>query len=348
MSKIINVGLIGFGMSGKYFQAPFIHNNPNFNLYKVLERHSEESGKLYPGVKVVKDLAAILSDDKVELVVISSPNNLHYEMAVQSLKAGKHVIVEKPFTVNSKEALKLKEIAEKNKLVLAPYHNRRWDGDFLTVKNLIGSGVLGELVEYESHFDRYRNYIKPNAWREKNELGSGLLYDLCPHLMDQTLALFGMPQSVYADLRIQRKDSAIYDYFDLSLEYGRLKVILKASMLVKGKTLRFRICGTNGTYSKYGLDPQENALKQGVELSNPDWGNEDSENWGVLDAMVKGVNFNGKIETLPGAYQKFYENIYDAICYEKKLVVTPDDAINTIKIIETATESYSKKRTINL
>ncbi len=347
MHKKINTALVGFGMSGEYFHAPFLNANPNFNLRKIVERHSERSKQLYPQVEIVRDFSEILNDEEIDLVIINTPNYLHFKMAKDAILAGKHVIVEKPFTVTSSEAKELIEIADENKLMLTVFQNRRWDGDYLTVKKIIEENLLGVLVEFESHFDRFRNFIKPNSWKEEKLPGTGLLYDIGPHLIDQVICLFGKPETIFADLRIQRPNGKIIDSFEIILSYGKLKVTLKSNFLSKIPLPRFTLHGTEGSFIKYGLDPQEDTLKKTGYLNSKDWGKEPEENWGIIDTNVNGKNINEKIETIPGAYQKFFNNIYDVISEGKELAVKPNEALTTIRIIELAIESNYKKRVMD-
>jgi predicted dehydrogenase len=346
MNKIINTALVGFGMSGEYFHATFLDENPNFHLKKVVERNSNKSKQIYPYVEVVKDISSVLEDEGIELVVINTPNHLHFEMAKKALLAGKHVVIEKPFTVTSKEAAGLIKLAFSQKKILTVYQNRRWDGDFLTVKKIIESKVLGELVEFESHFDRFRNYIKPNSWKEETLPGTGLLYDIASHLADQAVCLFGNPESIYADLRTQRPLGKIVDSFEVIMDYGRLKVTLKGNYLSKIPLPRFTLHGTEGSYMKNGLDPQEDTLKVYGYRRSPEWGVEPSEYWGMIDTNINGLIFSGEIETEPGAYAVFYENLYNAIVHGKELAVKPEEAMNNIRIIECAIESSRLRKQV--
>jgi predicted dehydrogenase len=346
MKKKINTAIVGFGMSGEYFHAPFLNANPGFNLVKVVERHSERSKQLYPYVNVVKDFDNILNDDKIDLVIINTPNSFHYEMGNQALSAGKHVIVEKPFTRTVKEAKVLIELASKEKKILSVFQNRRWDGDFLTVKKIIENKLLGDLVEFRSHFDRYRNFIKPNTWKEEELPDSGLLYDIGPHLIDQAFCLFGAPKSVFADLRIQRRGSKIIDNFEIILNYPNLKVILNSGFLYKQQLVRFALFGSNGSFIKSGLDPQEDTLKKVGFKKSVEWGSEPKEQWGTLNTRLNGLNFNGKIVTETGCYEKYFENIYEAITNHKQLLVKPEQVLVTSRIIELALKSSAEKKVI--
>ena len=347
MADQISVGLIGYGMAGRVFHAPVIQSVPNLRLKKVVERHTNEAPKRYPWVEVVPDAAALLQDEEIKLVVIATPNISHFDLARQSLEAGKHVVVEKPFTTTSGQADELIDLARRQNKVISVNHNRRWDGDFQTVKKVLEGRLLGRLVEYESHFDRFRNNPSPNAWREEEGPGSGILFDLGSHLIDQALVLFGVPQMITADIRIQREFAKAADSFELILHYEDLKVTLKAGMLVREQSPRFILHGTEGAFVKYGLDPQEEALKRGLTPSEPDWGNEPREQWGTL-MQAGGLDFEGKVETIAGCYQCFYQNIVDVIGGRAELAVKPEEARSTIRIIELAMESSEQKRTVQV
>ncbi|MDA8441400.1 MAG: oxidoreductase [Peptococcaceae bacterium] len=349
MNRVLNVGLIGYGMAGQAFHAPIINAVPNLRLTKVVERHSHKAMERYPWVTVVDNVEVLWQDQELELVVIAVPNALHYELAKQALLHGKHVVVEKPFTVTAQQAQELIDIAESQKLILSVFQNRRWDGDFRTIQQIVRENLLGRIVEYEAHYDRYLNYIRPNTWKEESGLGSGILYDLGSHLIDQAQVLFGTPRSVTAKLCRQREESKIDDSFELRLDYSELTVTLKAGMLVRERGPHFVIHGNKGSFVKYGLDGQEEMLKKGLApsgVSDPSWGLEPQEQWGMLNTDFGGLHCLGKIETLPGAYPDFYANIYAAIVKSADLCVKPEQARNTIRIIELAAQSNAENRTV--
>ena len=348
MAEQINVGLIGYGMAGRTFHAPVIQSVPQLRLKKVVERRTTgEARKRYPWVEVVPDATALLQDEEIKLVVIATPNVSHFDLARQSLQADKHVVVEKPFTTTSGQAQELIDLARRRNRVVSVNHNRRWDGDFQTVKKLLEGRLLGRLVEYESHYNRFRNYPRPNAWREEEGAGGGILFDLGPHLIDQAQVLFGAPQMITSDLRAQRDFAKTDDSFELILHYDDLKVTLKAGMLVRERSPRFILHGTEGSFVKHGFDPQEEALKRGHMPSEADWGNEPREQWGTLSTQVGGLELEGRVKTMAGCYQSFYQNIVDVISGRAELAVRPEEARSTIRIIELAIESSAQKRTIH-
>lgn len=343
----IKVGLIGFGMAGRVFHAPLIDHVEGLQLSSIRETKNDNIEIIkarYPKAKIVDSSEAIFNDPEIDLVVIAVPNKFHYEVARQALLAGKHVVVDKPVTVTSEEAQELINIAKEQKKVLSVYQNRRWDSDFLTVQKVIASGKLGRLVEFEAHFDRFRNDIRPNSWKEEGTLGTGLLYDLGSHLIDQSLVLFGLPKSVTADIRIQRDNSEIPDYFSLMLEYGKFKVTLKSGMLVKEPLPKYIISGTEGAFVKYGMDVQESTLNEAkMSICDPNWGAEPEEIWGILNTVKEGRR---NLKSEKGNYAAYYENVQAAINGGETLIVTAEQAKNIIKVIELAMQSHEEKRTI--
>lgn len=343
----LSVGLIGYGMAARTFHAPVIESLPNLRLKKVVERHTNEARKRYPWVEVVPDATALLQDEEINLVVVATPNITHFDLARQSLIANKHVVVEKPFTTTSGQAQELIDLARQQNRVISINHNRRWDGDFQTVKKLLEGRLLGRLVEYESHYNRFRNYPRPNAWREEEVAGSGILFDLGSHLIDQAQVLFGVPQEITSDIRVQRDFAKINDSFELILHYDDLKVTLKAGMLVREQSPRFILHGTEGSFVKHGFDPQEEALKLGFIPSETNWGIEPRQQWGTLITQVGGLDLEGQVRTIAGCYQSFYQNIVDVISGRAELAVKPEEARNTVRIIELAMESSEQKRTVH-
>lgn len=350
MSTNINVGLIGFGIGGQVFHAPLISCVKGLHLKKIRavkeEQRSIASSK-YPKVELVATPEEIFDDPSIELVVISTPNTSHYALAKAALLAGKNVVLDKPFTINTADADDLIALSVKENKLLTVYHNRRFDSDFTTLQKVIKSDLLGRLVEFESRYDRFRNYSRPGAWREEDHQGSGILYDLGSHLIDQVLVLFGLPEAVTADLRIQRLDAKVVDNFELILHYKGLKVTLKAGMLAKESLPRFVLFGNDGSFIKYGMDVQEEALKKGLSpalMSN--WGIEPSEIWGKLNTEFKGIHFVGKVESEVGNYARFYQNVYNALAKKEDLKVKPLEARNVIRIIELALQSDKEKKLI--
>lgn len=344
--KTVNTGIAGYGNGGRLFNATIIDSIEGFRIKKIMTTNETKIAAAkedFPEAKVVSDFTDIINDGSIDLVVITTPNHLHREMANKALKAGKHVVVEKPFTATVDEANELIELASRNSLILSVNHNRRWDSDFLTVKKMIEGKKLGEIVDYEAHFDRFKNEVA-NGWKEdKENAGSGILYDLGSHLIDQALTLFGPPEEIYADLRKQRKSAEVPDNFEVLLYYPNLKVTLKASFLVKAKGPTYSVHGTKGSFLKYGIDSQEEMLKSGLKPNgNWGWGHESQEIWGKMDILEE----SGTIESEVGDYRKFYQNIHDAITNNAELDVKPEQARDVIRVIELAIKSSIEKRVV--
>ncbi len=347
MEPVVRVGLIGYGFAGRTFHAPVIVSVPGLRLDKVVERSGNESAQRYPWVEAVRSVQQLLEDDGIDLVVVATPSTNHYDIAKAALEAGKHVVVEKPFTATSAEADELIELSRSKRKIISVYHNRRWDGDFLTVQHIVDRRMLGELTEYEAQWNRYAPQVDLSRWREGSEPGAGVLYDLGVHLIDQALCLFGLPRSVQADVRIQREGGRADDYFELVLFYDRLRVRLKSSRLAREAGPRYVLHGTGGSFVKYGIDPQEEALKNGLTPLSKNWGVEAKEQWGTLNASIDGLHFEGRIETKTGGYERYYQNILGAIAGREELIVKPEQARNAIRVIELAKQSSELKRAVD-
>jgi scyllo-inositol 2-dehydrogenase (NADP+) len=339
----MKTAVVGYGVAAQFMHLPFLITNPAYQLQSILQRRGDEAGEKYPSVKIVRSLDEMLADESLELIIITTPNDTHYDYAWRALEAGKHVVLEKPFTITSSDAAKLIKQAEKKDRILSVFQNRRYVSDFLTIRQLLNEKALGEPVEFEAHYDRYRPERRPNAWREQNSPGSGILYDLGAHLIDQAFCLFGLPGYITADIRIQRPDAQATDYFELWLDYDFLKIILKAGMLVREPGPRYIIHGIRGSFIKNGEDPQEALLRKGVLPLTPDWGREPEENFGLLHTEMNGVIIKEKYPSLPGNYGGFYTDLYNTIRKGEPLKVKPEHGFNTIRLIELATESSEKK-----
>ena len=348
MKNSIKTAIASFGMSGLVFHGPSLKVNPGFEVIQVLERTKNISKEIFPNAETVRDYNDILGNKEVELVVVNTPDEFHYEMAKKALQAGKHVVVEKPLTLRSKEALELIQLAGKNELVLTVYQNRRLDGDFRTVQKILKEGKLGRLVEFESHFDRYRTFITPNTWKEEGDEYAGVLYNLGSHMVDQVLVLFGKPNAVTAHLKIVRTGGVVTDYYDIRLEYEGFAALLKCSYLVKSEGPRYIIHGEYGSFYKTGIDPQEEELKAGKLPVGDDWGTEAPEFWGTLFYEEEGVDYEELVETIPGNYNIFYSNLYEAIRNKAELLVNAEDSAEVLKILEACLLSNREKRTIPL
>lgn len=343
----INTAIASYGMSGIVFHGPLLENHRGFSISKILERHRHDSAGRHPGASLVRKYDEILKDPEIELVIVNTPDYLHFGMAMEALDAGKHIVVEKPFTLKSGEADKIIALGREKGLMVSVFQNRRWDGDFLTVKKVIDDGSLGRLVSFESHFDRFRNYVQ-ESWKEEKRLGAGTLYNLGSHMIDQALQLFGMPEYLYADVRAQRTGSAIDDSFDIFMHYPGVKCLVRGSYLVKEPGPRYILHGTHGSFLKYGLDPQEQALKEGGVPGSDNWGEEDHSAFGYLHSEFSGKDQQQQIPTVAGNYLAYYDNIYAHLRNGMPLLVTAPEARDVIRIIEAAYESAEQGKTIRL
>lgn len=345
MSDAIRVGLIGYGYASKTFHAPLISGTPGMTLAAVSS--SDESKVLadWPVVKVVSEPGQLFSDPTLDLIVIPTPNDTHFPLAKAALEAGKHVVVDKPFTVTLSQARELDVVAKREGRLLSVFHNRRWDSDFLTVKALINEGLLGEVGYFESHFDRYRPQVR-NRWREQGGPGSGIWYDLGPHLLDQVVNLFGLPVSMNVDLAQLRPGSQSTDYFHAVLAYPQRRVVLHGTLLAVAETARYIIHGSRGSYVKYGLDPQEERLKGGDRLPQEDWG------YDMRDGLLTRVEGEERSEeswlTLPGNYPAYYAAIRDALNGSGDNPVPAGQAIQIMELIELGLESARHRATLTL
>lgn len=341
----INVGLVGYGLSGAVFHAPLIQNVKGMRLAAVVTSRPEQVLADYPDVTIVSTPEQLFQREEIDLIVVATPNTTHYPFAKQAMLAGKHVVVEKPFTITSGEADELVELARSMNVVLSVYQNRRWDNDFLTVQHLLETGVLGELSLYEAHFDRFRPLVR-DRWREQDIPGAGILYDLGAHLIDQALVLFGLPKTVWAEVEIQRSGGKSDDFFHLVLDYGRMKAVLHSSSLVREPGPRIQLHGSKGSFLKHGLDPQEDQLKRGIHPGDPGYGEEPESMYGHLVHSLGDLTLKSRVSTLPGRYQAYYEGIAEAIVSGRPAPVTAAEARDVIRVIECAKRSSEEKRAV--
>lgn len=346
--NLINTALCSFGMSGHLFHAPFIDVHPSFNLYAVLERAKNVAKKKYPNIKTFRSLDDLLLDKKIDLVIVNTPNITHFNSTKKIIEAGKHVVVEKPFTVTSAEAEVLIALAKSKNVKLSVYHNRRWDSDFKTVQKIINQGVLGNIIEAEFHYDRFEPGLSYKTHKENETEGVGSLYDLGSHIIDQTLQLFGMPLSVFATLNSFRNNSKVTDYFDVKLYYKQHYVTLKSSYFVLEPLAAYSINGTNGSFIKSKSDIQESALQLGKKPNAQNWGIEPETEKGLLHVLKDGESKKELVTSEKGDYMVFYDMLSNAILQNKKVPVKAKDATNVIKIIEAALLSNQEKKIIHL
>ncbi len=349
---MVRVGLVGFGLAGQAFHAPVICGVPGMELAGIVERKGTRAREKYPEVRVARTLQELLADKDIQLCVIATPNDSHFELASTCLLAGRHVVVDKPLAPTLAEAKELFRLAAELGLLITVYQDRRWDGDFHTIRKILESGLLGTVVEYECRYDRFRVEPKQNAWRERaDQPGAGVLFDLGPHVLDQALVLFGEPRAVTASAFCQRQTSQVDDAFDVSLEYAGaqagLRAMLRARIVAYAPGPHFLIHGTKGSFVKYGMDPQEGRLRgesipRGFDWG-ADWGVEAAELWGTLSLVGEPST---RIPTERGDYRGFYANLRDAIEKTSPLEVTPDQALRTMRGIVLAHKSSRERRTV--
>ncbi|WP_435926600.1 oxidoreductase [Dryocola sp. BD613] len=345
MSDNIRVGLIGYGYASKTFHAPLIVGTPGMELAAVSSSDEAKVHADWPNMPVVSDPHHLFNDPDIDLIVVPTPNDTHFPLARAALEAGKHVVVDKPFTVTLSQARELDALAKSRGLLLSVFHNRRWDSDFLTLKTLLADGTLGEVAYFESHFDRFRPQVR-NRWREQAGVGSGIWYDLGPHLIDQAINLFGLPVSLTVDLAQLRPGAQATDYFHAVLAYPQRRVVLHGSLLAAAESARYIVHGTRGSYIKYGLDPQEDRLKSGERLPQEDWGYDMRD--GVLTLAQGEVMAEQTLLTVPGNYPAYYAAIRDALTGHGENPVPAAQAIQVMELIELGIESAKKRATLNL
>jgi scyllo-inositol 2-dehydrogenase (NADP+) len=345
---MVRVGLIGFGLAGQAFHAPVIRGVQGMELACILERHTNRAQERYPEVRVARTLDEMLSDKTIGLLVVATPNDSHFSYTKACLEAGRDVVVDKPLTPTLKEAEQLVRLAAERGRLLTVYQDRRWDGAFLSVKKLVASGALGTVVEYEARFDRFRLDAKPNAWREQADFpAAGVLWDLGPHLLDGALVLFGEPESVCAAALRQRTSAIVDDAFDVHMQYPRLRATLRARIIAYAPGPHLLLHGTEGTFVKYGMDPQEEILRSpncpdGLDWGK-DWGEDGEELWGTLTRVNEKPR---KVKTERGDYRGFYANVRDAIEKKAALDVTPEQALRTMRALLLAHKSSHEGRVV--
>lgn len=342
MSKLLRAALVGYGAVAEKMHAPLLDVCPTLDFVSVVERNGFRCQQKYPKVQTFPSLEALLAADAADLICITTPNELHFSMAKQCLLAGKHVVVDKPVTLVAEEAEELLTLATSKNLICSIFHNRRYDGDFKTLQEIVAKNLLGRLVYLESHFDRFRPQVSEN-WREKAVPGNGITYDLGSHLIDQVVLLFGKPTAIWADIRFQRSNALSDDYFDIAMDYPGFKARVTAGALVNVPTPKFMLLGEKGTYQKFYLDVQEQAFKEGKIPTGDDWGVEPEARWGHIHYDQETQAY----PTLRGDYRVFYENVADAIWGKAPLLVTLEQAIPVLRIIQASFLSAKEGRKIS-
>ena len=344
----IKTALLSYGMSGKVFHAPFLELHPGFELLGSWERSKKMIQEDYPEVKSYPSLESILEDKSIDLVIVNTPIDSHFEYAKKVLIAGKNAVVEKAFTANVAEAVELEALAREKGLKLAVFQNRRWDSDLKTVKKILDEKALGEIVEAEFHFDRYNPILSPKVHKETVNSGSGIVKDLGPHLIDQALYLFGFPNAVFADIRITRENSVVDDYLDLLLFYPDLRVRLKAGFFVREPNPSYVVHGKKGSFLKSRGDVQEDELKVSKKPNLTTWGTEEEGKEGLLHTEIDGKIIKEKVPTLQGNYYDYFDGVYQSIVNDLPEPVTAQDGVNVMRIIEATFQSNEQKKVINL
>jgi len=343
---MIRAGLVGFGMASRVFHGPLLRSVEGLEFVAVMERSTNKAAERYPGITVHRSLEAMLADESLGLFVVATPNATHYAIAKQILIAGRNVVVDKPMTMTSAEAAELIELAKKQNALLAPFYNRRWDSDFLTVQKILQEGTLGRLVYFESRFDRWRPArLTERLWKEDVDSG-GMLHDLGPHLADQALALFGLPEAVSADVLRERDGAGPNDSFTIRLRYPRLTVAVASNLLSLPAQPRFHLRGTSGGYVKLGVDLQEAALTKITRIEDPAWGQEPSSAWGLLHVDIDGGSVSRPVPAVKGDYRLYYAAIRDALLGKAPAPVTGVDGWRVARLLEWAVESSEKRREV--
>jgi predicted dehydrogenase len=347
---MINVGLIGFGLAGRAFHAPVIHAVPGMRLAAIVQRSGNEASELYPDARIVRSVEALLAISDTRLIVIATPNDTHYLLARQCLASGRDVVVDKPLTPTLDEARELVRFAQERGRLLTVYQNRRYDGDFQALRQIVTSGQFGRIVRFESNYDRFRPQLKANAWRERSGPGTGVLFDLAPHLIDHALVLFGLPDAVTADIRSERQHAVTDDSFDLTLHYpGGLRAVLRATMLAAVTRPRFVLHGTSGAYVKQAFDVQEPKLRAGrIPWNETPTEAEQEENSGILTLVDEnGKTTERRVPPAPSDYRAYYSNIRDTLLGTAAPAVTPQHALDVMQILELARQSSARRCTVS-
>lgn len=338
---MIKVGIIGYGYSAHTFHLPFIATSTAYELSAIYTSRPEVVNLEMPGIQIFESAKAMLDSGTIDLAIISSPNQYHYELAKLCLEREVHAVLEKPMVTSSAEASALIELTQTRSSILSVFHNRRWDGDFLTIKHLIEQNAVGDVRYFESHFDRFRPEVR-QRWRELPGKGTGILWDLGPHLIDQALLLFGTPEAVTGRVLALRENSQTDDFFHVILHYSNREVVVHSSPFCAAPTLRFQVQGVAGSYVKFGLDPQEQQLKSGILPTDNIFGLEPNQ----LTGTIYRSSNSEPVPTLKGCYQEYFSKLAEAIEFDREPPVTAEEAAQVISIIELAESSSKADRTI--
>jgi predicted dehydrogenase len=343
---MLRVGLVGFGMAGRVFHAPLISSVDGLELAAVVERHTDQAAQRYPGLKTYRGVEELLADASIDLVVVATPNSTHCEVARQALAAGRSVVVDKPVCVTSREIGELLAFAKSQGRLLIPFHNRRWDGDFQTVRRLLHEHQLGRIVHMESRFDRWSPGATRREWKDDAGQGGGVLLDRGTHLVDQALVLFGKPLGVGAEVLRERDGQGSDDAMTVRLRYAGCLVTLGANNLSAPAGARFHVRGTRGNFRKKGVDPQEAELNKITRITSASWGQEPSTEWGLLYVDVEGGMVSRPVATMRGDYRVYYEGVRDALLGQAAPPVSAVEAWRVARVLECARASSDQRREI--
>ena len=343
MKNHVNVGILGYGLvsAARTFHVPLVSFEDRLHLKSIATLLPDEAHQMVENVHITTDSDEVINDPDIDLVVVALPNSLHYRYARQALEAGKHVVVEKPLCVTADEIEELIELARTHELTITQFHNRRWDAGFLTVQKLLNDKTCGDTRLLEMNYDRWAPEVS-SGWRDHTAKGSGMLYDLGVHLLDQTICLFGYPLSVTASLQSHRPNSNAVDYFNVRLAYDEHEVVLRSSMLASLPAPRYRLIGAHGNYVKNGVDMQAGQLNDGMLPDNPNYGLDTTEEYGILHTG----KFAQPLPTERGTYQTFYHKLAAHLLDGTPMPVPPSDAHAIVTLVEAAQRSHEEQRTI--
>jgi predicted dehydrogenase len=355
MPDPLRVAIIGYGLAGAVFHGPLVAATPGMAVAAIVTSNTERRAQVqrdFPSAAILSSAEEIWSQpSRYDLVVVAAANRAHVALGMAAIQAGLPVVIDKPIAASVADAERLISESKRAGVPLTVFQNRRWDGDFLTVRKLIAADLLGPVLRFESRFERYRPAPRPGAWRERPdpEDAGGLLYDLGSHLIDQALVLFGAPSRVYAEVQIRRPGAQVDDDTFVALQFPHgVDAHFWVNVVVRVLGPRIHISGLRGSYVKYGLDPQEPALRAGMRPADAGWGLEPPEAWGRLSTDVEGVHVDGPVETLPGTYEQFYLLLRDALTRGTPLPVDPQEAVTTLRVIEAARRSARDGVTVPL
>ena len=345
---IIKTGICSYGMSGKLFHAPFLAAHPGFELSAIVERHKNDSKEKYPDANLYRSVEELCADKDLQLIVVNTPTHLHYEQGKMVLQSGKNMVIEKPFTITVKEAEELTALAIANNLFISVYQNRRYDGDFYAVKNVLQQNLLREIREVEIRFNRYRPIPSGKLHKEGDMPGAGILYDLSPHLVDQAIQLFGFPKAIFADLIKMRDDVAVPDYFELLFYYDKLRVRLIATCIARESTYAYTLHGMKGSFLQQRSDMQEQQLLAGVKPTLENWCPAPASPDGLLHTEINAETVRKETTSSPGNYMGYYDDVYKALTGQGPNPVPAADGIKNMRIIEAALKSMKERKVVSL